>query len=102
MFMPIAYWLCSVSLVSIYQIFINYMLDVIVIPFKSMWWQWFSWGGGCFFERLGDGFYYGYRTFSPPYLLCTTSLPTTNKKNPTALVIRGWGYFLKNGVVCER
>jgi hypothetical protein len=71
MFMPIAYWLGLVSLLSISQIFINYMLDVIIIPFKSMWWQWFAWGGGCFFERFSDGFYSGYNTFSPAYPLFT-------------------------------
>ena len=94
MFVLIAHWLCSVSLVSILPINTQNIMHHIVIPFKSMWCAWLRWGGGCFFERLGDGFYYGYRTFSPPYPFSkNTPLPTTKKNNPTALVVRGWGTF---------
>jgi hypothetical protein len=94
MFMSITYWLGLVSLVSIYQIFINYMLDVIVIPFKSMWCAWLRWVWGCFFERLSDGFYYGYSTFSPAYPLFLRP-PYRPPKKITRPSCQGVGLYFK-------
>ena len=89
----------SVSLVSILPIIIKIIMHNITIAFKSMWWQWLRWDGGCFFERLSDGSPRGNYTFSPPYHLCKNARTYTHKKTHRHYY-HGVGYILNRGV-CE-